>query len=85
MIRSVVLAACYSLPACCVVLPAHTGYSPLGLPAYYVIPSILLAMVMTTTIWTHPGWGKTLRARGALGLRMDCLLADLVVLRIYDT
>ena len=33
--------------------------------------SMLLAMVMTTTIWTHPGLGKTLRARGALGLGMD--------------
>ena len=35
-------------------------------------------------IWTSPGWGKTLRARGALGLGMDWSWSRLGVLHIYD-
>ena len=46
------------------------GYVRCTPPAYYVIPSILLSMVWPSPLWTHPGWGKTLRARGALGLGM---------------
>ena len=41
-------------------------------PAHYVIPSMLLAIWgYPPPPWTHPSWGKTLRARGALGLGMD--------------
>ena len=41
-------------------------------PAHYVIPSMLLAIWgYPPSPWTHPSWGKTLRARGALGLGMD--------------